>query len=61
MKKVFVIASVGVLMFATSCKKNYNCTFTDPATVVSYPKLTKSQASSTETVCKAAGGTWAKK
>ena len=25
MKKVFVIASVGMLMFATSCKKDYTC------------------------------------
>jgi hypothetical protein len=63
MKKVFVIASVGMLMFATSCKKDYSCTCTDTFYNQEYTKVGKTQAALYETACKASFGdcTWSKK
>jgi hypothetical protein len=60
MKKVFVIASVGMLMFATSCKKSYTCTF-DDGTVLTYDKMGKTSATAQESACTLAGGKWSKK
>ncbi|MFA7274280.1 MAG: hypothetical protein WC044_10440 [Crocinitomicaceae bacterium] len=63
MKKVFVIASVGMLLFA-SCKKDYTCTYSytgEPDTVVNYTKLSKTAATAAESVCTLGAGKWSKK
>ena len=62
MKKVFVIASVGMLLFA-SCKKDYTCTITvlGISSTAQYPGLNKSDAKAAQTACEAATGTWATK
>jgi|TARA_R110000737_G_scaffold134970_2_gene166174 hypothetical protein len=62
MKKVFVIASVGMLMFATSCKKSYTCTCTDTFYNQEYTKIGKTTAALAKTSCEFTSGcTWSKK
>ena len=65
MKKVLGVAAFAVLgvVALSSCKKDYQCSFTTSGitTSVDYPGLNKADAESVETTCKAAGGTWSTK
>ena len=62
MKKLFVYGCVAVLGAASlvSCKKDYTCDH-GSAGVITYSKLSKTQATAAKTTCTGTGGTWSKK
>jgi hypothetical protein len=64
MKKVIALSALFILATAalSSCKKDYTCTFSDAqGGAVSYPDLTSAQATTAESGCTLAGGTWSTK
>lgn len=63
MKKLLLFAVVLGAVSFTSCKKDYTCTLNafGSETVVEYNNISKDDASTLESACKAGGGTWATK
>ena len=65
MKKLFAVLAVAGLFVATSCKKDYECCYTDPLEggeiCNPHNDLDKDQASAQEASCKTLGGTWTTK
>jgi len=65
MKKVLGVAAFAVLgvVALSSCKKEYQCSYTLNGVTVSqdYTDLDKSSADAQETLCTLGGGTWSTK